>query len=676
MLQSSVYKPLYLPLLLFIFLFIAVAPAAAQVQVADTVRVIQILQGSSLREKTVDSLNTYQTIAGNVILKEGLTIFNCDSAAINKRTNVMEAFGNIHINQHDSIHTYSQYLRYVGTDRIAYLKKDVRLTDKKGILYTQELEYDLKTNIGKYKSGGKVVNGKTLLTSNEGVYYADTKDVFFKKEVHLVDPKYDIHSDSMQYNTQTQLATFITATYIKSREGGDIFTTNGTYDLKNGKAFFGNRSIIKDSTRIFIADNSAYDDSTGNAQLEGNAVIKDSVNGYTVLGNEIFFNKKNETFLATRKPVLIFKGEGKDSTFIAADTLFSGIEKIDSNGNKIILKSDTLKKTTVTGSEADIKSIEKNDGLPTAKIITADSTGIIKIKKDSGVNIIADSTGITKYINKNSTTINKIKKDSAVNIAADSAGIIKRINKDSTAINKIKKDSTATIPEPILVLDTLAKMGIPKDTATNNSIAEKKQSKKSLQKNSRADSSIRYFLAFHNVRIYNDSLQAVCDSLYYSSADSVFRLYQDPLVFSNKSQVSGDTINLYTKNKKADRIYVFENGIIINKLNEQMYNQIGGRTLNGYFKNGAIDYMRTKGSPAESVFYPQDDDSAYTGMNRCKGDVIDIYFVDKAVNKVKFINEVDGTLYPIRQIPEDQRYLKKFKWGESRRPKNKLELFE
>ena len=103
---------------------------------------------------------------------------------------------------------------------------------------------------------------------------------------------------------------------------------------------------------------------------------------------------------------------------------------------------------------------------------------------------------------------------------------------------------------------------------------------------------------------------------------------------------------------------------------------MAGRTLNGYFINGNIDYMRVKGSPAESVFYPQDDDSAFTGMNRCKGDVIDIYFVDKAVNKVKFINDVDGIFFPIRQIPDDQKRLTKFKWLDSRRPKNKFELFE
>ena len=289
---------------------------------SDTLRTIQIIRGKSLREKTIDSLNSFQTIAGDVILKEGLTLFYCDSASINKRTNILEAYGNIHINQNDSIHTYSQYLKYVGTERIAYLKKGVRLTDNKGTLYTEDLEYDLKSSVGKYKSGGRVVNGKTILTSTEGVYYADTKDVFFKKNVHLVDPKYDIRNDTLLYNTQTQITSWNTATNIKSKNGGDIYSTNGTYDLKNGKAFFGNRTIIKDSTRTYVADESAYDELSGIAQLRGSAVIKDSVNGYTVLGNEIYLDKNNNSFLATRKPVLIFKGEGNDSTFIAADTLF------------------------------------------------------------------------------------------------------------------------------------------------------------------------------------------------------------------------------------------------------------------------------------------------------------------------------------------------------------------
>ena len=233
---------------IILFLIAAGYQTSAQQQIIgipssnDTVRSIRIVQGRSLRLITIDSLTSFETIAGDVIIKEGLTTFYCDSATINRKTNIVEAFGNIHINDNDSIHTYSQYLRYVGADRIAYLKKNVKLTDKKGTLYTQDLEYDLKTNIGKYTNGGRVVNGKTVLNSKDGVYYADTKDVYFKKEVHLVDPKYDIKSDSLLYNTQTQLVSFITATYIKSKDGGDIFTSSGTYDLKNGKAFFSNAS--------------------------------------------------------------------------------------------------------------------------------------------------------------------------------------------------------------------------------------------------------------------------------------------------------------------------------------------------------------------------------------------------------------------------------------------------
>jgi len=544
---SFSYRAISLLLLLFICKTSIAQQKIAAPQNADTVRIIQILQGKSLRQKTIDSGFVIETIAGNAILKEGTTLFYCDSVVINHHTNIMEAFGNVHINQNDSINTYSQHLRYFAGDRVAWLDKDVKLTDKKGTLYTQALKYDLKSNIGEYSNGGKVVNGKTVLTSDNGTYYADTKDVDFKNNVHMVDPKYDIVTDSMMYNTQTQVTTFITETFIKSiKTGGDIYTKSGTYDLTNGKGFFGSRTIFRDSTHTtYTADNSAIDENSGNAQLEGNAVIKDSVDGYTILGNQVFLNKKNNTFLATRKPVLIFNGNGHDSTIIAADTLFSGVEKKDTlqfpTSQTDSLKVDTLKETTVISS---------------------------------------------------------------------------------------------------------------------------------------SDTAIRYFKAFHHVRIFNDSLQSVCDSLFYSSEDSIFRLFQQPLVFANNSQISGDTIYLYTKNHQPSRLYVFETGMIINQANKIMYNQIRGRTINGYFKNGVLDYMRTRGSPAESVYYPQNEDSSYIGMNRSKGDVIDIYFVNKEVNKVKLINDVDGTLYPLGQVPPDQKFLKNFTWWDARRPKSKLELFE
>jgi len=184
----------------------------------------------------------------------------------------------------------------------------------------------------------------------------------------------------------------------------------------------------------------------------------------------------------------------------------------------------------------------------------------------------------------------------------------------------------------------------------------------------------RYIKAFHHVRIFSDSLQAVSDSLYYSGVDSVFRLFTDPIVWASGNQITGDTIFLYTKNKKADRLYVFENSLVVSKAGPNQYNQIKGNTLNGYFNEGTIDFMRAKGN-AESIYYVKDEDSAYVGVNRSTADIIDMRFANKELNKVVYINDVKGLTTPFRQVKFDEMRLRNFKWLEARRPKTKYEMF-
>jgi lipopolysaccharide export system protein LptA len=455
---------------------------------------------------------------------------------------VAEVFGHVHINDADTVNTYSNYLKYLGKERVAYLKKNVKLTDGKATLLTEDLEYNLATGIATYRNGGRVINDKTVLTSRDAVYYSDTKDVYFKQFVHLTDPDYDMKADSLLYNTFYKTATFISPTRIKTKDGGIINTRSGNYNLETRQAVFYDRTAYADSTRSVTGGKIAFDEQSGILQVEDNGKLVDSVNKVTVIGNQILLDKNKNSFLATRKPVMILY-RGNDSTYVTADTLFSGLRKYDTTKNSTTISNDTLVKVT------------------------------------------------------------------PVNVTA-------------------------------------------------------------------AGDSIRYFLAFNKVKIFNDSLQAVCDSLYYSTEDSVFRMFREPVFWNDKTQVSGDTIYLFTENQQAKRLYVFNNGMVINETAKSLYNQMAGRTLNGYFVEGNIDYIRVKGSPAESIFYPQDEDSAYIGMNRSSGDVIDIYFVNKELNKVKFVNDVNGTLYPLRQIPNGTNLLKGFLWQDDRRPKNKLELFE
>ncbi len=500
----------------------------------DTVQVVEILHADRLGFSKKDTANIIQYGAGHVSARQNRTLFNADSAVINQKLKIFEAFGNVHINEGDTTHTYSQYLRYYIDTKLAVLQKKVSLTNGRTVLTTEDLDYDMNQKIGTYRNGGKVVNGSTVLTSVEAVYYDDLKDVVFRKNVVLTDPKYVLYADSLLYNTTTEVATFIGPTRIIDSSKREILTSEGYYDTKNRVAQFGKRSTIKEGSTKLTAETIYSNDLTGKRVAEGNAVYIDSAQGISLIAGRLEEDQKGNQIVATKKPLMIIK-QDQDSIYVTADTILSG------------------------------------------RMRNADSISV------------ADTSKI--------------------------------------AIGKNQNDST-----------------------------------------------LRFMEAFRNVRIFSDSLQAVSDSLYYSGKDSIFRLYYDPVIWASGSQISGDTVFLFTRNKKADRLYAFENGLLVNKTGPNLYNQIMGNTLNGYFVDGNIDYMRAKGN-AESIYYVKDEDSAYVGVNRTTSDIIDLRFLDKELNKVVFISDVKATTTPFRQVNFSEMRLRNFRWLEEKRPKTKYELF-
>ncbi|MBK7289334.1 MAG: OstA family protein [Chitinophagaceae bacterium] len=513
---------------------------------ADSSLLVEILPGvRKLEFRKINDSTQLQILAGNVKLKQGTSLFFCDSCVINNNTNTFEAWGNVHVNDADTANIYSSHLRYLINKRLAYLDGGVRLTDGKGTLTTPDLEYDMTTDIGIYKKGGKVVNKKTVLTSQEGYYYAGLRDVYFKKNVVLNDPAYKITTDSLLYNTQSQTARFIAQTLIKDSTGRIIETKEGFYNIATGKAEFGGRPIIKDGKLTITANKIINDDSTGISQARGNVIIIDSVQQTTILAGEVYRDNKNDRMLATRKPLMIIK-QDNDSIYVTADTLFSA-RLSDLYSSKDSLTKDTVKGTKVV----DIKNVKEN-------------------------------------------------------------------NKDSTN---------------------------------------------------------RYFEAYRNVRIFSDSMQAISDSMFYSFRDSTFRLFQKPVVWAKESQITGDTIYMLTKNKKADKLEVFENSFMVNRIDPEVYNQVKATRMDGYFKDGQLDSVRAAGL-AEAIYFIQDDDSAYTGINESTCDIIDIYFGKETLEKVVLRSNVSGTIWPMKQKDPKEMRLTNFIWLEDRRPKTKYDLFD
>jgi lipopolysaccharide export system protein LptA len=519
-------------LLLLFFIFAAGLAHAQGMADSTSKQPVSILNADFLYLKSPDPSTELKILAGHVRLKQGSTLFWCDSCVINSNLHMLEAFGNVHINDNDTSDVFSDYLQYFTNTKIAYLKNNVKLSDGHAVLTTNDLEYDVNNKIGTYRNGGKVVNKNSVLTSVEGVYYTDLKDIYFRNTVQLKDPTYYLKTDSLLYNTQTQIARFIAETYIRDSSNRVIRTREGTYDVANSHADFTSRTTMEDKSMTVIADRIASDNATGMVQMEGRAVMRDTAKGTIVLADRILVDRKKDAFLATKKPLMIIR-QDKDSIYVTADTLFSA------------------------------------------------------------------------------------------------------------RLTDLYKDTA-----------TQKKLGLNEKDSTN-----------------------RYFEAFRHVRVFSDSVQSVSDSLFYSFKDSIFHLYYDPIVWSKKSQITGDTIYLYTKNKKADRIKVIENSFMVSEVENGVYNQIKSSKMDGYFKDGALDSVRARGS-AESVYFLQDKDSAYTGVNQTKSDALDIYFEKGELNKVVFRSDLKGTLYPISQKKPDEMKLEQFRWLINRRPKTKYELFE
>lgn len=494
----------------------------------------------------LDSANEFISLAGRVQVKQENTLFFADSAVLNRQLNMLEAFGNVHINDADSIHTYAQYMRYQGKEKKALLKTKVKLTDGKGVLTTEELEYDVSVKIGTYLKGGKVVNKKSTLTSVEGYYYGDTRDVIFKRKVVMTDPENKITGDTLQYNTGTEIATFTSPTVIvNTKEKRTIKTREGYYDMKNKKAELYKRSVIEDSSYTFTADDMAFDDSTGLSEFRGNAVYrgKDTAQGFDMIANNIKSNKKTNSLIATQQPLLLIK-QGADSIYITADTLYTA------------RLSDLMKTRNVP---------RIRDSLP--------------------------------------------------------------------------------IPAKPLVTDKNAE-----------------------------DSSDKFFEAYFNVKIFSDSLQARGDSLFYSLKDSVFRLFKSPIVWAQENQITGDTIYLFLKEKKPERLFVFENAMAINRVDSSAYfNQLKGTTINALFTDGKISSMRAKGNAA-NVYYATDEEKRFIGVNKSSSDVIDVFFDDSKPQRVVFLRNLEGMSYPMRQVDHEEIKLRNFKWLNDKRPKTKFDI--
>jgi lipopolysaccharide export system protein LptA len=626
-------------------------------------------------------------------------ILTSDSARLWNELNYFEAFGNVHINQ-DTINIYSDLLNYDGNAKMAHLMNNVRMSDPSSVLTTNIFDYNMAIRVGTYINNGKIVNRKegTTVTSKKGYYLASTKDAYFRYNVKVVTDSVTITSDTLRYNTFTNQTYFYGPTDIKGKND-NLYTENGEYNTKTKKAFFGKKNLYTQGTKSLKGDSLYYDGIKGYGKAVKNITYIDTQDKLLLKGQLGEYYKEGERIVVS---INAYVGMGSSDSVkvdgkLVPDTLWLGADILEAERTlqkslniiqrPTVLQDDEIgveeektkeeasKATQTTGTttpsakptapkpnpKANAKKSKKDIAKAKAekdKIPIPDS---VKTKLDS-VKPLADSVklNLKTVAKKDSSTKDSVTKDSVLKIQ-------KVLVKDSTKVEVSK--STAKIDN--------AKAAPNKNTValkTPPSLTKPITVKDSLPFNPADTVRTRTIRAYHNVRVFKTNLQAKSDSLFFTAADSTLRLYKNPILWTDSSQQTGDTIHVQFKDKKINSAQVIQNAFIADQETDTTkFNQIKGKIITAFFNKGEIRNMYVDGN-AESISYDKKKNGEYQ-QNQTISARIKIIFEDKEIAIIKEVKGIEGTFSPPNKVAKEG-LLTGFIWKPELRPKSKNDIIK
>ena len=459
-----------------------------------------------------------QILVGNVRFRHDSAYMDCDSAYFYEARNSFEAFGNIKMQQGDTLFIYGDWLYYDGNSQIAMLRENVKMQNRNTILTTDSLNYDRVFNLGYFFDGGTLTDEENILTSDWGEYSPATKNAVFNYDVKLVNPKFPLTSDTLRYNSQTKIANIVGPSDIVSDQN-HIYSELGFYNTTSGEAILLQRSVLTNQQRQLVGDSLFYNRNKGYGEAFRNVVMTDTENKNLLTGEYGFYDELKGNALVTDSALAINYSQNNDSLYMHGDTL---------------------------------------------RLITY---------------------------------------------------------------------------------------------------------------NMNTDSVYRKTFVYHKVRIYKSDLQGVCDSLVFNSQDSCMTMYHDPIVWNGKQQLFGEEIRAYMNDSTIDWAHIINQAMSIEQIDSVHYNQVSGKEIKAYFTGGDLRQVDVIGNVRLGYFPVDGKDSTLIGYITAESSLMNVYLLQRKVQKIKMTTQTDGVMYPMLQIPEDKLYLPSFAWFDYIRPLNKDDVF-
>ena len=553
-----------------------------------------------------DGIETFKWISKGLQLRLDSTYIYGDSALIANEDRVY-AYGNVIIQQGDSMSVFTDTLYYTRETDVANLVGEVVLKQGTRQLWTRNLNYYLDERYAVYSQGGVLVDDSLQVSSRSGWYDAKTESMIFRDSVIVLHPRFNLAADSLTYLALQKLVRFTGPTTIYT-PSGQIYCESGFYDLQREKAEFTREATYAGGDKRARAERIVYDARTDEVRMYDQVRIRER--DKLITGDSIRY--------------LASTGE----TWIYGAPAFYGDSTRTINSPEIFYNEKTNRVSTRGPSEIvdgaltlKAKQLDFNDetGLGTA-------TGDVEWRdtaQDIGVRAeILNYSREAEYVNAygaNRPLFYTIVDGDTLYLAADTLTMWREID-------------TIAVGDSITALDT-----------------------------------IRMIRGHHDVRILKADLQGIADSLVFDGRDSLFTLFGRPVLWSDTSQFSGDTVTVSLVNKQIRDIRLIRNAIIISEILGRYYDQIKGRYIVAHFDSSAIRHMQVTGN-AESVYYTRDEQQAFIGVNQTTCSRMFFLFLNGEINRLSYFGESTSVMKPMGDVDHDALRLEGFQWRARERP--------
>ncbi len=256
-------------------------------------------------------------LTGNINAEHDGVLITCNKAYYFEKENYIKLFGNVIMNQGDTIHMNSRYAEYNGMNGFAYANGNVIMRSPNSMLETDTLHFDRNQNIVYYNSFGKITNEGNLLTSNAGKYFVnDKKFQFFNAVTITTDQGTVVKSNHLDYYEVPQHSYVFGPSTITSKDNY-IYTENGFYDVKQDIGKLIKKShIIYDNRRI-EGDSMYYDKKRDFSSATNNVKITDTINKMIIRGHYAEVYRAQDSMFVTKKALITTVTEN-DSVYIHA----------------------------------------------------------------------------------------------------------------------------------------------------------------------------------------------------------------------------------------------------------------------------------------------------------------------------------------------------------------------